>query len=134
MAGEITGTKVLIANGTGEIFGQAETSRSNSSAPVDISNKSYEDHVTYLAGEGTGKQESWPMTIIFSDSAEFKKMRADSITQTPDTYTLTYADSGYSITGTFHVTAWAETFPHGSAVTASCTLMSSGEPTNTDPV
>ena len=134
MSGELNGTKVIIANGTGDIFGQGETSRSNPATPIDISNKSYEDNVTLMDGELSGKQETIPLTITFSDDAEFKKMRSDAVTGVQDTYTITYGASGYIISASFAVTGWSETFPQGGAVTASCTLMSSGVVTYTDPV
>jgi hypothetical protein len=131
---ELHGTSVIISDATGDIVGQGETSRTFAGAPVVISNKSYGDDVTYLDGELSGKQESIPMTIFFNTDTTFKTMRDNAKNGTLATYTLTYGATGFIIEGQFMVTAWSETFPHGAAVTASCTLMSSGEPTYTDPV
>lgn len=134
MSGEINGTAVIISNASGDIIGQGETSRSFAGAHIDISNKSNGDNVTYMDGELSGKQESIPMTCVFNDDDEFQAMRDAAVSGALAVYTVTYAASGYLISAEFGVTGWSETFPHGAAITASLTLMSSGVVTYTSPV
>ena len=44
MSGEINGTNIVIANGTGEIVGQGAFTLTYGGTPIDISNKSNGDN------------------------------------------------------------------------------------------
>lgn len=131
MAGELNATDVIIADGTGEIVGQGEATLTYNGSPIDISNKSTGDYVQLLDGELATKQLQVAMTIVYNSDAQYRKVRADSLTGTQDTYTVTYGATGEVFSATFVPTGLSDALPHGDKVTTSLTLMSSGTVTHT---
>lgn len=135
MAGEINGTKVLLSNSVGEIVGQGSITMTFGGTPIDISNKSNGDWVTYMDGELATKQFVFSGDFIYNNSAAFKKLRDDVFSGTMDTYTITIPNSGATVDesfeGTFMPTAPSDAFNHGDKVVTSLSLNSSGEVTRT---
>ena len=135
MAGEINGTAVVVNNTTGEVVGQGDFSRTFGGTPIVISNKSYGDHVTYLDGELSDKQEVWAGEMTYNNDEQFRKVRTDARTGTMDTYTLTFVGSGAttdeSIVATCIPTGLSDALPRGGPVVTSIAFNSSGEPTYT---
>lgn len=134
MSGEINGTNVVIQNGTGEIVGQMEMTLTWNGTPIDISNKSYNDWVTLLDGELAGKQLNFSGTIVYNDDTQYRKVRADALTGTQDTYTITYtspATTDESFSGTMVPNGLSDALPHGDKVSTTITFLSSGTVTHT---
>lgn len=130
MGKELNGTNIVLENGTGAIVGQMEGTLTYNGSPIDISNKSYADNVTLLDGELSGKQLQFAGTIVYNDDDEYRKVRADSLSGTQDTYTLVYTDSGTVTPESFSATmvpnALSDSIPHGDKVSTSITFLSSG--------
>ena len=130
MANEINGTNTVIENGTGSIVGQMETTLTYNGSPIDISNKSAGDYVSLLNGELSGKQVQFSGTLIYNDDTQFRKVRADSLVGTQDTYTITYVGSGAttdeSFSATFVPNGLSDAIPYGDKVSSTITFLSSG--------
>jgi hypothetical protein len=130
MAGEINGTNTVIENGTGEIVGQMETTMTYNGTPIDISNKSALDNVLLLDGELAGKQVQFSGTIVYNDDTQFRKVRADSLVGTQDTYTITYVGSGTttdeSFTASMVPNGLSDAIPHGDKISTTINFLSSG--------
>lgn len=130
MANEINGTNTVIENGTGAIVGQMETTLTYNGSPIDISNKSSGDYVSLLNGELSGKQVQFSGTLIYNDDIQFRKVRADSLVGTQDTYTITYVGSGAttdeSFSATFVPNGLSDAIPYGDKVSTTVTFLSSG--------
>ena len=130
MANEINGTNTVIENGTGAIVGQMETTLTYNGSPIDISNKSAGDYVSLLNGELSGKQVQFSGTLIYNDDTQFRKVRADSLVGTQDTYTITYVGSGAttdeSFSATFVPNGLSDAIPYGDKVSTTVTFLSSG--------
>ena len=129
MSGEINGTNVVIANGTGEIVGQMEMTLTYNGSPIDISNKSAGDFVTLLDGELSGKQLQMSGTLVYNDDTQYRKVRADSLVGTQDAYTITYvgpATTDESFSATMVPNGLSDALPHGDKVATTITFLSSG--------
>ena len=137
MSGELNGTNIIIENGTGAIVGQMESSLTVNGSPIDISNKSYQDFVTLLDAELSGKQIQISGTIVYNDDANYAKVRADSLNGTQDSYKLIYVSANTTdemFEATMVPNGLSDTIPHGDKVSTSITLLSSGEYTHTPAV
>ncbi len=129
MSDEINGTNIVIENGTGVIVGQMEGTLTFNGTPIDISNKSYADNVTLLDAELAGKQLQFAGTIVYNDDTQYRKVRADSLAGTQDTYTITYtsgATTDESFSATMVPNGLSDALPHGDKVSTSITFLSSG--------
>lgn len=134
MAGEIQGTPVVVSDGTGVIVGQMEMTLTFNGTPIDISNKSALDFVSLLDGELAGKQLQISGTIVYNDDARYRAMRADALTGTQDTYTITYvspATTDESFSASMVPNGLSDALPHGDKVSTTITLLSSGTVTHT---
>ena len=137
MSGELNGTNIVIENGTGEIVGQIESTLTVNGSLIDVSNKSYQDFITSLNGELSGKQIQIATTIVYNDNAQYEKVRLDALNGTQDTYTMTYVSAqttDESFTGTFTPNGLSDSVPHGDKVSSSITFFSSGAYTHTPAV
>jgi len=137
MSGEINGTGIVLVNGTGAIVGQMEGTLTFNGSPIDISNKSFLDNVTLLDGELAGKQLQFAGSIVYNDDTQYRKVRADSISGTQDTYTLTYTSSATTdeaFAALMVPNGLSDALPHGDKVTTSITFLSSGVITHTPAV
>ena len=137
MAGEINGTKVILQDGTGEIVGQMTATLTIGGTPIDISNKANGDYITLLDGELAGKQLVWSGEIIYNSGARYAALRANALSGTQDTYTVTYVsanttDEAFDFTGIAN--GMSDSLPHGDKVSTSITVSSSGAFTRTAPV
>ena len=134
MAKEINGTNTVIENGTGAIVGQMETTLTYNGSPIDISNKSAGDYVSLLNGELSGKQVQFSGTLVYNDDTQFRKVRADSLIGTQDTYTITYVGSGATTDESFSATmvpnGLSDAIPYGDKVSSTITFLSSGTVTH----
>jgi len=129
MSGEINATDVVIANGTGTIVGQMEMTLTFNGTPIDISNKSAADFVALLDGELAGKQLQISGTIVYNDDTQYRKVRADSLAGTQDTYTLVYvgpATTDESFSASMVPNGLSDALPHGDKVSTTITFLSSG--------
>ena len=130
MAGEIFGTDVLVQNSLGDIVGQGSITHTFGGTPVEISNKSFGDNITYLDGALSAKQHVFSGDFTYNNGASFRKILADAETGAQDTYTLIYPGSGAvteeSVTGLFVATGMSRTSPHGEKVTVTMSFNSSG--------
>jgi len=134
MAGEINGTNVVIANGTGTIVGQMEMTLTYNGTPIDISNKSAGDFVALLDGELSGKQLQMSGTLVYNDDTQYRKVRADSIVGTQDTYTVTYVSDATvdeAFSASMVPNGLSDALPHGDKVATTMTFLSSGTVTHT---
>lgn len=129
MSREINGTTVILSDGSGDIVGQMEMTLTLNGTPIDISNKSFLDNVTLIDGEISGQQMQISGTIVYNDNARYRSMRADSLTGTQDTYTMTYtgaATTQETLSASMVPTGLSDAIPHGDKVSTSITLLSSG--------
>ena len=134
MAGEVNGTNLIIANGTGAIVGQMSFTHTFGGVPIDISNKSNGDNITYIDGELATKQHIFSGEIIYSSDAEYRAMRDLVFSGGHDTFTLTYvsdATTDESFTGQFVPTGLSDSIPHGDKVSTTISFNSSGVVTRT---
>ena len=134
MSGEINGTNVIISNGTGEIVGQMEMTLTYNGTPIDISNKSAGDFIQLLDGELAGKQLQMSGTLVYNDDVQYRKVRADSLVGTQDTYTVTYtsdAATDEAFSATMVPNGLSDALPHGDKVSTTITFLSSGTVTHT---
>ena len=134
MSGEINGTNVIISDGTGAIVGQMEMTLTYNGTPIDISNKSAGDFVQLLDGELSGKQLQMSGTLVYNDDAQYRKVRADSLVGTQDTYTVTYtsdATTDEEFSATMVPNGLSDALPHGDKVSTTITFLSSGTITHT---
>ena len=129
MAGEISGTNVIIANGTGDIVGQMEATLTINGTLIDVSNKANGDNVTLLDANLAGKQLQFAGTIVYNNDTQFRKVRADAISGTQDTYTVTYpseATTDESFSASMAPNGLSDALPHGDKVATTVTFLSSG--------
>lgn len=134
MSGEINGTNVIISDGTGAIVGQMEMTLTYNGTPIDISNKSAGDFIQLLDGELAGKQLQMSGTLVYNDDAQYRKVRADSLVGTQDTYTVTYtsdAATDEEFSATMVPNGLSDALPHGDKVSTTLTFLSSGTVTHT---
>lgn len=137
MSGEINGTNIVIENSSDVIVGQMESTLTVNGTVIDISNKSYQDFVTLLDGKLAGRQLQIAGTIVYNDDAQYAKVRADSLTGTQDTYTMTYVSANTTdeaFSALFTPNGLSDSIPHGDKVSSSITFLSSGEYTHTPAV
>ena len=137
MAGEINATNVIIQNGTGDIVGQMSMTLTYNGTPIDISNKSNNDLVTLLDGELAGKQLQFSGDLVYNDDTQYRKVRADAISGTQDTYTITYASSATTdeaFSALMVPNGLSDALPHGDKVSTTMTFLSSGAITHTPAV
>lgn len=134
MSGEIQGTPIVVSNGTGVIVGQMEMTLTFNGTPIDISNKSAADFVSLLDGELAGKQLQISGTIVYNDDTQYRKIRADALTGTQDTYTITFvspATTDEAFSASMVPTGLSDALPHGDKVSTTITFLSSGVVTHT---
>ena len=130
MAGEINTTNTLVQNSSGVIVGQGAFTHTYGGTPIEISNKSYGDNVTYLNGELSAKQHVFSGEFVYNNDPQFRATRAATFAGTQDTYTLTYVGSGSSanesFTGSFTPNALSDSLGAGEAAKTTLTFSSSG--------
>ncbi len=131
MAGELNGTLVLIKKAGTDLVGQGEMTMTVGGTPIDISNKSYGDYVTYLDDALSAKQIVLSGTITYNNNTAYEALRADAMTGSQDDYTIVYAATGEQITAKFVPTGMSDALPLGGAVTTTVSLNSSGTYTYT---
>lgn len=135
MSGEINGTAIVVQDAVGEIVGQADFTHTFGGAPIEITNKSYNDTIVYLDGELTGKQHVFSGAITYNDDAQYRAMRDAAFAGTQITLTLTYVGSGAvtdeSFTGQFVPTGLSDAIPMGGKVETTISFNSSGVVTRT---
>jgi hypothetical protein len=134
MAGEINGTQVVIENSSGAIVGQMEMTMTYAGTPIDISNKSFGDFITLKDGQLAGRQLSISGTLVYNDDPTYRKVKADSLIGTQDTYTLTYvgtAATDEAFSALMVPNGLSDAIPHGDKISTSITFLSSGAVTHT---
>mgnify|MGYP003629832214 CR=1 FL=1 len=137
MSGEVIGTDIILANGTGAIVGQMEGTLTFNGSPIDISNKSYSDNITLLDNELAGKQLQFAGSIVYNDDTQFRKVRGDSLIGKQDDYTIIYvsdATTDESFSAKMTPNGLSDALPHGDKVSTTITFLSSGVITHVDAV
>jgi len=136
MAGEINTTNTVITNSSGVIVGQGALTHTFAGTPIDISNKSNGDNVTYLDQELAGKQHVFAGDFVYNNDPEFRKARTDTFIGKQDTYTLTYVGSGAvtdeSFEGLFVPNALSDDLGMGIAGKTTLSFSSSGAVTRVE--
>lgn len=130
MSGEINATNVIVSRTAGDIVGQMEMTMTIGGTPIEISNKSYGDFITYLDSELAQKQIVISGTITYNDDAVYHSTRADALAGVQDDYTITYPN-GEVFTAKFVPTGMSDALPHGDRVSTTISFNSSGEYTHT---
>ena len=132
MKGEANGTNVMIQKTSSptEIVGQMECSMAMNGSPIDISNKSNGDFVTYLDDEISSQQITLSGTIVYNNDSQYEAMKAEAFTGTQDDYSITYPN-GESYNGKFVPSGISDAIPHGDKISTTFTLSSSGTVTRT---
>jgi hypothetical protein len=82
MAGEINTTNTLVQNSSGVIVGQGAFTHTYGGTPIEISNKSYGDNVTYLNGELATKQHVFSGEFVYNNDPQFRTTRASTFSGT----------------------------------------------------
>jgi len=135
MAGELNGTAIVLNNTTGEVVGQGDFTHTFGGTPIEIGNKSYGDNVTYLDNELSAKQHIFSGEITYNNDTQFRKVRADALSGTQDTYTMTFTGSGAAtdeaFSGAFVPTGLSDSIPQGAKVATTISFNSSGVVTHT---
>ena len=79
MVDEVNSTKAIVQIDYGDGFfttiGQIELTNSSSSAPIDISNKSYDDYIALMDGELSSRQYSLTGNIFYNSDTSYRKIR-----------------------------------------------------------
>lgn len=134
MAGEINGTVVVIQKGSSPstVVGQMEATLTWGGAPIDISNKSYGDFITYIDSELATKQMIFSGSIVYNSDTTYEDVKADAFSGTQDDYIITYPN-GESYSALFVPTGLSDTIPHGDKVSTTISFNSSGTVTRTTP-
>ncbi len=131
MAGELNGTNVLLyrqgLSGFDEIIGQLEITNAFVGAPIDISNKSFDDFVTMLDGELSTKQVTLSGTMVYNSDAAFQQMRQDRFAGQQVKYRLDY-NGEKSIVLTGMLDSLGDNLPQGAAVQTTFSIASTGMP------
>ena len=132
MAGEQSGTTAILKKGAvaAEIVGQMEFTATYGGTPIDISNKSYGDNVTYLDGELAGKQLIISGSLVYNTDTVYQAIRADDLTGAQDDYTLEFAN-GEKYEAKFVPTGMSDALPLGDKITTTISFNSSGAVTHT---
>ena len=135
-AGEINGTPCIVQNGTGEVVGQGSLTHTYGGTLIETTNQSNGDFITYMEGENAGKQHIFAGEFTYNNAATFRDTRADVLSGTSDTYTLTFVGSGTttdeSFSGTFFPTGMSDTIGQGVKVTTALSFYSSGAVTHVE--
>jgi hypothetical protein len=130
MAGEISGTAIVLNNTTGAIVGQGDFTHTFGGTPIEIGNKSNGDNVVYLDEQLSAKQHIFSGEMTYNNDTQFRKVRADAFIGKQDTYTLTYTGSGAatneSFSGLFVPTGLSDALPRGAKVATTMSFNSSG--------
>lgn len=133
MAGEINGTPCIVQNSTGAIVGQGSLTHTYGGSLIETTNQSNGDFVTYMEGENSGKQHIFAGEFTYNSDAQFRKVRADVLSGSSDTYTLTLisdATTDEAFSGTFFPTGLTDNIGQGAKVTTSLSFNSSGAVTH----
>jgi hypothetical protein len=111
------------------IVGQMEITSAFNGAPIDISNKSYGDFVTLMDAQLSTKGRTMAATIIYSNDAEYKQLRADTLAGTIREYMLDYGTGLVADQIRFNgiPNAPSDSAPVGDKVTTSLSILSVGD-------
>ena len=131
MSLEVNGTKAVLQVQTGgsysSIVGQLEFNVTYEGAPIDISNKSYNDFIVLMDSELSGKQTTLTGSIVFNNSSYYNGLYDDFILGTERNFRLTWLDGTYINTELQgRVTALSNSLPMGDKVVANITITSEG--------
>lgn len=133
MSNGTNGTSCLLYRFDGSddavIVGQMEITSTFNGAPIDISNKSYGDFVTLMDAQLSTKGRTMAATIIYSNDAEYKQLRADTLAGTIREYMLDYGTGLVADQIRFNgiPNAPSDTAPVGDKVTTSLSILSVGD-------
>ena len=130
MAGELNGTDVGVAidvadnNTFVDIGGITTNSFTLNNGAIEITNKSSASFREVLGGEGL---QSMDLTIevVFSSDSAFAAMKTSAVNKTKKAYQV--ARGSDVVESLFYITSYAETSPDNDKLTASVSLISSGQ-------
>jgi len=127
----LNGTKVLISDSAGALVGQGDFTVTYGGEPINVSNKSTGDWEVLLGGEIATQQIVLAGTLTYTDDVSYETQKDAAFKGIQDTYTVTFAATGETLTGVFHPHAMADTISRGVGVTTAISFSSSGEVTRT---
>ena len=133
MSGEANGTHCLLYRFTGTedavIVGQLELTSTFNGTPIEITNKSHNDFVTLMDANQSTKGRTITANIVYSNDAEYKLLRANSLAGNIDEYMLDYGTGLVAEQIRFNgiPNAPSDTAPVGDKVTSSISILSVGE-------
>lgn len=132
MAGEQNGTRCLLFRNDGVddkvLVGQMELTHTLGGAPIEISNKSLGDYITYLNGELSTKGRTVAGTLIYSNADEFRTLRTQSMGGEIVEYMLDFTGIEADEVRFYGIPhSPNDTLPQGDKVTTSITISSVGE-------
>lgn len=134
MAGEINGTDVGIAydhnidNIYADLGGIMTQSYTINNTPIDLTDKDSGSWTELMGGEGLQNVEI-TSEVIFSSDAVFSDIRSIALSKLSKPFRI--VRGGYRIDGFFMVSNYTETSPDNDKLTASFTLVSDGDVTET---
>jgi len=123
------GSNIIIQNINGDIVGQMEMTLSFVGAPIDITNKSFNEWVEIFEGELGIKQLQISGTIVYNDDDQYRKVRFDAFNGNLDTYIINYVSKSTIVeifTAQMMPNGLSDAIPHGDKLTTSLTFLSSG--------
>ena len=127
----LNGTKVLISDSVGALVGQGDFTITYGGEPINVSNKSAGDWECLLDGEVATQQLVLAGTLTYNDTVSYETQKDAAFKGIQDTYTVTFAATGETLSGVFHPHAMSDTISRGVGVTTAITYSSSGEVTRT---
>jgi len=125
----INGTSIVIQNINGEIVGQMEMTLSFVGAPIDITNKSFDQWVEIFESELGIKQLQISGSIVYNNDEQYRKVRHDAFNGNLDTYIINYVSNSSIVeifTASMMPNGLSDAIPHGDKLTTSLTFLSSG--------
>jgi len=133
MAGETNGTSCLLYRFDGAfdmaLVGQMELTSTFNGTPVDISSKSTDDFITLMNADLSTKGRTVTGTLVYSNDAEYKLIKASALAGVISEYMLDYGSELIADQVRFFgiPNAPSDALPMGDKVTTSISILSVGE-------
>lgn len=133
MSGELNGVKALLlisdgAGGYSDIIGQVELSDNMTGAPIDVSNKTLGDYVTYLNNELATNGLTLSGSIVYNNDATFRQFRARRIARLISDFKLSFnAEDTTSLYISGVITQLSDSLAQGDKLTTSFSIQSTSD-------
>lgn len=133
MSGELNGVKglLLIGDGAGsysQIIGQVELTDTFNGQPIDISNKSLGDYITYLNSELSTNGLSVSGSLVYNNEATFRLFRSKQQSRLITQFKISFnAEDTTSLYVNGLITELSDNLALGDKVVTSFSIQSTGE-------